>query len=205
MEQITCRRCGNTFMIALTTLDKRKHRDDVKAEWCNDCRGSMTTTECRPWSGDVDLDSLAPIKADGSLHMPGVRLCGRTDCVAPKHVIQAMELERIKPAGFTGTIHDLWEMLQGELPNMCKVHKCHSFARSLGMCERHYMVEYRRRNPKPGKPLKDEDLLDFWVENGYAQDVCNYPNCGEPHSAKGLCHKHYVMAYRRTQKLLKGN
>lgn len=203
MEQVFCKRCGNEFSIAVQTLDKRISRDDPKAHWCVDCRGAMKPTECKPWRGEVDYDTFSPIGDDGRPYLAGIRLCGRADCVNLKHVVQAIELERIKPAGFMGTIHELWEMLQGELPEQCKVHKCQSFARSLGMCERHYMADYRRRQARPGRPLKFPDLLDYVVDV-YSGTVCNYPDCGLPHSAKGLCHKHYVMAYRRTQALLKG-
>lgn len=45
---------------------------------------------CRPWNGDFDeLDR--PTKG-GELFRPGHRVCGRSDCVSPSHIVVEPEL-----------------------------------------------------------------------------------------------------------------
>jgi hypothetical protein len=86
-----CTRCG--FTITGHAMEKRRQRGDTNTE-CYDCtyRERQRTqkwqgTACRPWEGNVDLDTMAPINEDGSYFMPGARRCGNADCVNKNHVI----------------------------------------------------------------------------------------------------------------------
>jgi len=54
---------------------------------CVSCRAkpSFQVGDCRPYQGEVDLDTFAPMK-NGKLFKPGKRLCGKADCIADKHI-----------------------------------------------------------------------------------------------------------------------
>jgi hypothetical protein len=81
----SCPRCGADVTGA--ALFKRQWRGDFRRE-CRDCLAVPAQLEgkCRPWSGDIDLNTMQPLK-DGKPYMVGERTCGHLDCVAKAHVI----------------------------------------------------------------------------------------------------------------------
>jgi hypothetical protein len=42
--------------------------------------------DCLPWHGSFDVDLVTPIDEDGNEVMPGLRSCGKRDCVNSNHV-----------------------------------------------------------------------------------------------------------------------
>lgn len=86
-----CDRCGQEYTFNKTYLAK----PHLYSWWlCRDCKQRPSVhvkngdDYCKPWVGDIDLDTLAPIK-NNEPYMPGVRTCGKLDCVRSKHVIPA--------------------------------------------------------------------------------------------------------------------
>lgn len=88
--QTTCERCGFVFSFPSRYLNR-----NYDASLCQNCKATPVASirtkagTCHPWSGDIDLDTLQPIKANGKPHMPGVRLCGNADCCTRSHVVSA--------------------------------------------------------------------------------------------------------------------
>lgn len=94
-------RCDNcTIPIDKDTAEARKRRKHSHWNWCIDCiefglpiRQQIQWTHplfgrmvCNPYKGEVD-DQFRPIRPDGMLYKPGVRICGFSDCVYTKHII----------------------------------------------------------------------------------------------------------------------
>lgn len=48
-------------------------------------------SKCNVWLGDYD-DDENPITPEGDLVMPGGRVCGHRDCIAPSHLIREVAL-----------------------------------------------------------------------------------------------------------------
>jgi hypothetical protein len=97
-----CSRCG--ILIPWMTIAKRASRGNTE-DRCRDCIPRDTVhriqkpgikNECNPWAGDVDLDTMQPLNANGEPHMPGIRICGHLDCCNRNHVIsfESLEAER---------------------------------------------------------------------------------------------------------------
>lgn len=88
-EFYQCSRCG-ALSIPRKTHEQRRARGSAKAV-CSDCSMSASSTIdyggiiCKPWRGDLDLDSLIPLK-NGLAYLPGSRLCGHSDCVEKSHI-----------------------------------------------------------------------------------------------------------------------
>ena len=89
---VPCSRCG--ISIPAATMIKRKVRGSAE-DRCRDCVATesgrvahpSSAGDCYPWHGDVDLDTMQPLKPNGELHMPGNRLCGHADCCNRNHVV----------------------------------------------------------------------------------------------------------------------
>jgi DNA-directed RNA polymerase subunit RPC12/RpoP len=83
-NRVVCRKCGFKWVVAT----KSRGRKDLL---CVSCRAKPQKTiqygdlRCVPHVGDLDLQ-LRPVDEDG-LILPGVRVCGHSDCVNPKHVV----------------------------------------------------------------------------------------------------------------------
>ena len=83
-NRVECRRCGFVWVVA---PDKRGRKDLL----CISCRAKPQKSiqygslRCIPHTGDLD-SKLRPIDENGSLFMPGERVCGHSDCINPKHV-----------------------------------------------------------------------------------------------------------------------
>lgn len=94
---MNCNRCG--IEISASTLHARKYKGN-ESDLCSDCMhldrpfAQNMRNQCRAWSGEVDED-FNPIR-NGILYRPGVRLCGRRDCVKSSH-IDATEVVKEEP------------------------------------------------------------------------------------------------------------
>ena len=84
MPKVECARCGFAWEI------KSVRSPEV---FCWSCRSRKVQTvhgklgKCIPWAGRFAEDFATPIDDDGLVVMPGVRLCGKSDCVSPRHVV----------------------------------------------------------------------------------------------------------------------
>jgi hypothetical protein len=83
-EFVTCARCGQTFEVNRKRRKLRMH--------CDSCKVTKATTiqygefRCLPWHGNYDIDMVTPVDEDGLQVLPGIRVCGKIDCVQPAHV-----------------------------------------------------------------------------------------------------------------------
>ena len=84
MAKVECARCGFEWEI------KSVRTPEV---FCYSCRARKVQTvhgplgKCVPWQGHFAADLTTPIDDDGNPVMPGLRLCGKSDCVSPRHVV----------------------------------------------------------------------------------------------------------------------
>lgn len=91
--QATCTRCGFIFRFDSTYLSKRTYDPSL----CKACKAKPAQIvkrdgwECRPWGGEIDLDTMQPLK-DGKPYLVGFRKCGNADCVKRTHVLTAQDL-----------------------------------------------------------------------------------------------------------------
>ena len=91
--RVTCPRCGVDEMVKQTTLYKRLFRGSGTWAFCSDCEiqhgrnGSFAVqkSDCQPHKGELD-DSLRPLDKFNNLYRPGLRVCGKSDCVKRDHV-----------------------------------------------------------------------------------------------------------------------
>lgn len=87
--QATCERCGYVWEFPSRQL----HGRNYDASLCASCKAKpqRTSGKCRAWEGEVDLDTLQPIR-DGKPYMVGIRTCGHSDCVTRSHVVTVESL-----------------------------------------------------------------------------------------------------------------
>ena len=45
-----------------------------------------TMGKCFPWHGDFAEDEVTPVDDEGVAILPGVRKCGKQDCVNSEHI-----------------------------------------------------------------------------------------------------------------------
>lgn len=111
-QEVACSRCG--IAVPYYTIAKRISRGN-NDDRCRDCIPRETIhrvqapgikSECNPWAGDIDLDTMQPLKANGEPHMPGIRICGHLDCCNRNHVIsfESLEAERHSLSYRTGKV-----------------------------------------------------------------------------------------------------
>lgn len=94
----SCPICGQK--VCLNVIEKRKYRfaDDPLLLHCKDCRQKpqkvcsylhpvLGQIWCIPWQGELSED-LKPIDDNGDLVEPGDRVCGHSDCMNKKHIVQ---------------------------------------------------------------------------------------------------------------------
>lgn len=92
--RFVCDRCGFDWVVD----NRESYRQAGKILLCKSCKpGRSETIEknglvCRPWAGDVDLDTLQPLDKNGDPYLPGIRLCGNLDCVTRAHVLTVADL-----------------------------------------------------------------------------------------------------------------
>lgn len=83
-EFVDCYRCGSTFLVS---RKRRKLR-----MLCESCRYTKSNTvqsgehKCLPWHGHFGDDMTTPIDEKGNPVLPGIRICGKLDCVNADHV-----------------------------------------------------------------------------------------------------------------------
>ena len=85
MQKVVCDRCGFTWFVG--------EQQRVKpGQLCAGCRAVPARSvryglpkPCRPWHGAFN-DFDEPVLGD-SLFLPGVRLCGHSDCVEISHIV----------------------------------------------------------------------------------------------------------------------
>lgn len=98
-QDLTCDRCGIGFVLSNAALAKRTQRGNTDS-LCPDCETIDKPIigyydNCRAWQGECD-EFDRPIR-NGKLWKPGVRICGRADCVRIAHIqtdMDALEAER---------------------------------------------------------------------------------------------------------------
>ncbi len=90
-KSLICKRCGVDIVISVDAWEKRNSRGK-SSDYCKDCTARPVTKEhhgkmiCKPWMGELDLDTMTPIDSAGRPYMPGIRTCGHNDCVNSAHV-----------------------------------------------------------------------------------------------------------------------
>lgn len=130
---------------------------------------------CWPYSGELD-DDWNPVDFRGEPFMPGVRKCGRKDCVNGSHV-------------------EGWEP-----PPADQKPARQPKARAARPARKPRKVETRPRNI--GQEYYDRILqaategLEKSTYKLRPGVLCNMPDCLAPYKAKGLCATHYAV-YRR--------
>ena len=84
MDSPSCSRCGIDISPAMLAKALSRGRTD---KTCTSCRAqqSFQVGDCRPYQGEVDLDTLQPMK-NGQPFRPGKRLCGNADCISKHHI-----------------------------------------------------------------------------------------------------------------------
>ena len=81
--------------------------------------------KCRPHQGRFDDDDT-PLKPDGQPFRPGIRLCGKRDCIAKSHIkaYDRLEMERIDISYRTGielTDQQKWQALEDQKPSAAEL------------------------------------------------------------------------------------
>jgi len=85
VANLECVRCGFEWEVAT----QRKPEN-----FCASCRSKQVQTvdiggdKCHPWQGRFMMDQVTPIYEDGSLVKPGYRVCGHSDCVNSRHIVE---------------------------------------------------------------------------------------------------------------------
>jgi hypothetical protein len=187
--ETTCPRCGIVWTASATVIEKRNSRGMKNPLFCEDCLGKVKKSECRPWTGDVDLDTFAPLQ-NGKPYKPGIRICGRMDCVASKHIVTPLD--------------DLQKMIKetieaGHKP--CTMEGCGRPIKSVGLCEMHYRRDYRANGPLKFGRTTLADVVDAYDPEPKQVRLCKVIGCGKHHRAKGLCRYHYSFLYRQMHKI----
>ncbi len=79
----TCTRCGFVW-----NRRQPKFVDGLCSSCISLTAKALTArrVSCTPWQGRFARDDVTPLHSNGLPVVPGVRLCGNTDCVNPKHV-----------------------------------------------------------------------------------------------------------------------
>lgn len=91
VRNLICKRCGAGFQLKGDAYLKRVERGS-QTDFCGDCAAKPARFErhgelnCKPWQGEIDLDTMTPVDTKGRPYMPGIRLCGHSDCVNSAHV-----------------------------------------------------------------------------------------------------------------------
>lgn len=182
-EFYDCTRCGIRCEVSATTLEKRVERGTANANWCRDCLGLGMRSQCRPWSGDVDPDTFAPIR-DGKPYKPGIRTCGRVDCVYAGHIIATQD---------DLTIQLKKTRESGRKP--CQREGCGRPIHAVGLCMMHYRRDVRAYGSHDYNRLPIGECLDAYRADARGIKVCGVFGCGAKHRSKGLCDKHYKRLY----------
>jgi hypothetical protein len=172
LKAITCDRCGIQFEVSDDAYTQRLTRGVTNPDWCSDCRGYNPSTGCRGWSGDVD-DNFMPLK-NGKPYLPGLRTCGRVDCVVKAHIVGQIP-DRL-PVDVRG----------------CCVEGCERPHNARGKCMMHYRQDHRTGFLQR-RDAAISEALQFFTDTP-TKNYCAVPLCGQKFHAKGLCFQHYRAA-----------
>jgi hypothetical protein len=170
-EAVPCTRCG--MDITLEALARRKTRNDPST-LCKDCDAAPRAKVgmCRPWVGDVDLDTMQPLDERGRPFMVGERQCGNADCINANHIISddpaVLRYKRDVKESHALSRYERRSLQRrfGELPDAelkklaaehnigvtnggrgeCKKENCSNVANRVGFCTKHYK-EFAAENP----------------------------------------------------------
>lgn len=170
--------------------------------------------DCISHAGLYDDDDN-PLADDGSLYLPGVRLCGHRDCVNPRH----LEGSGFEPLTYTRLRFDRRKahLLHAEVVaiglhkvkpkgSKCLVNGCSYPVSARALCKNHLMMFYRLSPESINHP---ENLtLDDFANIPPATErtkrskatrgsmLCSMNNCQEVNICRGLCKKHYQQYWR---------
>lgn len=170
-EAVPCTRCG--IDITLDALATRRRRNDLST-LCKDCESTPRAKVgmCKPWVGDVDLDTMQPLDERGRVFMPGERLCGNADCVNANHVDSddpaILRYKREVKGSYALSRYERRSLQRrfGDLPDRelkklaaehnvgvtnggrgeCKKENCTNVANRVGFCTKHYK-QFASENP----------------------------------------------------------
>ena len=98
---VICERCGYE-----TTTSSRNLYRQTRLDLCKSCQAKPSNVvirngvACTPHRGEVDLDTMAPLDDQGQPYLPGYRICGMADCVAPSHVRTEPKKKEPKPLAY---------------------------------------------------------------------------------------------------------
>ena len=170
-EVVPCTRCG--IDISLEALLTRRRRKD-SSTMCKDCESipQVKVGMCKPWVGDVNLDTMQPLDERGRPFMPGERLCGNADCVNASHIVtddpailrykrDARDSETLSRYERRSLQRRFGELPDAELKQLaaehkigvtnggrgeCKKENCTNVANRVGFCTKHYK-QFAEENP----------------------------------------------------------
>ena len=95
---VVCERCGYQRIV-----DQRELYRTSNLELCKSCKATPAKSVmkngklCKPHRGEVDLDTMAPLDDNLEPYLPGHRICGMADCVAPSHILKQPNKKTPKP------------------------------------------------------------------------------------------------------------
>lgn len=179
-KALTCPRCGIDHTISADAYQQRINRNVDNRDWCNDCRGFAPKHACRGWSGDVD-ENFMPMR-HGKPYLPGLRTCGRVDCVNKEHIVGLPKVERVAGKG-------------------CSVEGCDRPHNALGKCMMHYRQDHRKFGARAVQSPVLSEALQYYTDTP-TKNYCAVPLCGQKYRAKGLCYQHHravTAAVRRAE------
>lgn len=80
-----CARCGTKWSVSRLKMG----RTDLLCRSCRAVKQAVVESngfKCQPWQGEFGDDLVTPM-LNGNVYLPGTRVCGNSDCVAPGHVL----------------------------------------------------------------------------------------------------------------------
>jgi hypothetical protein len=194
-----CTRCGIEYEENSEARSKRKERNSPDTVECRDCRGlwSGEPTRCRGWSGDFDWDTMQPLR-HGRPYLPGVRTCGRFDCVTRDHIIDAPKIVYVREK----FIHDYHGVLAKTLAaglTPCNKELCGRPVHAVDMCRNHYYKAWKETGGFGWNRKDIQEAVEAYRENPGNVTKCGIEWCDRKHRSKNLCDLHYQRVYRKAR------
>lgn len=112
-----------------------------------------------------------PLK-NGKPYLPGLRTCGRVDCVVKAHIVGQIP-DRL-PVDVRG----------------CSVEGCERPHNAHGKCLMHYKRDRSELSQLMAKSLVLSEALQFYTDTP-TKNYCAVPGCGRQYHNKGLCFQHH--------------
>lgn len=172
----------------------------------------MQDLKCTPHRGAFHPITDAPIDKHGRPVLPGIRVCGNSDCVKPAHIVNTGRQAKLHGLTPTKRIpRNRATILTGErleqiarpvtryeLIHKCGVPGCSNPHKTINLCSSHYMQLYRWRkdNNKPRIRVDYSDVLKAATETAgnklaTKDRYCRIKDCTREYEARGLCGLHY--------------